>query len=278
MSNFCAAGVAVVLLAGACAPSMAAEAQQAAPSASASAKPGPGPSPARLPDGKPNWTGFWVPPGGLLEVYRGPSGLEGAPAGTNAVFGRDPSMPAMKSPYKEKYEATLEALKQGPLPDKVVLCYPVGMPGMMSMIYGMEILQTPNEIAITSEWMAETRRIWMDLKEHPPFEELDPTYDGHSIGHWEGDVLVVDTVGLRPDVPFRHQIPYPHGERTQVVERFHQTRPDTLVDEMSIIDPDVFEAPWKKTYTYHYQPTLRIREYVCLDNNRNIDDEGRQKF
>lgn len=287
MKHVYLASLATVLLMGhgitavaADAPKAGAKATTEAPKAATSAptKSGPGPTPARLPDGKPNWTGFWVPLNGLLDVYRGPSGLDGAARGVNAGPTHDPTMPPMKSPYKEQYDAAFEAAKKGPLPNKVALCYPVGMPGMMGMIYGMEILQTPNIYAITSEWQAESRRVWMDLKEHPPLEELDATYDGHSIGHWEGDVLVIDTVGLRPDVPFRAQLPYQHSEKTRIIERFSQPSPDILVNEMTIIDPDVFEKPWPRKFTYRYRPDWRLREYVCLENNRNVDEEGRQKF
>jgi hypothetical protein len=268
------ASAALIILAGLWAPAL------SEPAAGAAAAVTPkSPSPARLPDGKPNWTGFWVPPGGLMDVYRGPSGLDGAPIGANSGLVKDPTLPAMKSPYKEQYEESLKELAKGrPVPDKVALCYPPGMPGMMGMIYGMEILQTPNIIAITSEWQAASRRIWMDLKKHPPAEELDDTYTGHSIGHWEGDVLVVDTVGLRADVPFQHQVPYLHSNKTRIAERFHQIAPDTLVDEVTVTDPEVFVKPWVKTFTYKYKPNLRLEEYVCLDNNRNVDAEGRQKF
>ena len=101
----------------------------------------------------------------------------------------------MKSPYKERYEALLKQAAAGTLPDPGALCLPQGMPGMMGAIYGMEILQTPKIIAISSEFKSGTRRIWMDEKTHPPADELDETFVGHSIGRWEGDVLVVDTVG-----------------------------------------------------------------------------------
>ena len=238
-----------------------------------------GPSPARLPDGKPNWTGFWVPPGGLMENYRGPGGIAGAPAdSTGNTTAADPTFPQLKSPYKEQYGRILEQAKKGPLPDKVALCYPPGMPGMMTMIYGMEVLQTPKIIAVTSEWQAASRRIWMDRKAHPPADELDASYAGDSIGHWEGDTLVVDTVGLRSDVPFEHRIPLKHSENTRIVERIHQTAQDILVDDVTVIDPEVFVKPWVKRYTYHYRPDLRIEEYVCLDNNRNVSEDGRQHF
>jgi len=76
-----------------------------------------------------------------------------------------------------------------------------GMPRMMGMIYGMELLQTPGQITMTSEWQDASRRVWLNRSQHPPADELDPTYAGDSIGHWQGDTLVVDTVGVREDVP-----------------------------------------------------------------------------
>ena len=81
----------------------------------------------------------------------------------------------------------------------------------------------------------------MDLKTHPPAEELDDTYAGHSIGHWEGDTLVVDTVGIREDVPLdRSRIP--HSPKVSLVERFSQFSPGVLVNEITIEDPEVFES------------------------------------
>ncbi|MGC1459180.1 MAG: hypothetical protein WA825_12945 [Steroidobacteraceae bacterium] len=239
-----------------------------------------GPKPARLSSGRPNWTGFWVPVGGLLEGYHGPSGVEGRPGGVASNTAQlDPTMPEMKSPYKEQFEGLLARARNGEeLPDKPAACFPPGMPKMMVMIYGMEVLQTPKIIALTSEYQAATRRIWMDLKNHPAADELEDTYTGHSIGHWEGDTLVVDTVGIRPDVSYLRHMEMPHSRKTRIVERFHQTAPDTLVDDMTLMDPDVFEKSWIKSYTYHYRPDLRIEEYVCLDNNRNVDAQGRGKF
>jgi hypothetical protein len=227
--------------------------------------------PARLPDGHPNWTGFWVPPGGMLEVYRGPSGVSGVGQAPNLNTNQTRNDgPVLKSPYKEQYAETQKKNAQGLLPDMLALCYPPGMPRMMGMIYGMEILQTPNIISITSEWQAETRRIWMDLKAHPPLEELDLTYAGHSIGHWEGDTLVVDTVGIREDIPVDRALS-PHSVNMRLIERFTQSRPGILTDEITIIDPEVTDSPRKQSHTYRYRPELRLQEYNCLENNRNVD-------
>ncbi len=234
-------------------------------------------SPERLPDGRPNLTGFWVPPGGLLEVYRGPSGVTGLPAGPNNVPRVRRDIPEMKSPYKERYEQVVARAAAAELGSSTALCLPQGMPAMMGAIYGLEILQTPKIIAITSEWQAFTRRVWMDLKEHPPADELDATYAGHSIGHWEGDTLVVDTVGIREDVPL-DSTRIPHSPNAHLIERFTQFSPGVLVNDITIEDPEVFVTPWKYRYLYVYKPDLRLREYVCLENNRNVGPDGSAVF
>jgi hypothetical protein len=234
-------------------------------------------TPARLPDGRPNWTGFWVTPNGLLEVYRGPSGITGAPPGTNSRNSRRQDLPRLKPSYDKQYEDALRKSAAGEIADPVALCFPPGMPRMMGMVYGMEILQTPKVISITSEWQAATRRIWMDLDKHPSPDEIDPTYAGHSIGHWDGDVLVVETVGVREDVPLDFGY-LPHSPKLKIIERFSQISPGVLVDDIRIEDPDLFEDAWTYRLAYLYKPDFRLREYVCLENNRNINEQGQAVF
>ena len=231
-------------------------------------------TPARLPDGRPNWTGFWIRPNGLLENYRGPSGVTGQPATANTPTVRR-DIPVLKSPYKERYEEGVKKAAANELGSSTAACLPQGMPRMMGAIYGLEILQTPKIIAMTSEWQFESRRIWMDVKEHPPEDELDPTFEGHSIGRWEGDVLVVETVGIRVPID-QNQVP--RSEKVKVIERFREVSPGVLVDDITVIDPDVMETPWNYQLTYVHKPDFRIKEYVCLENNRHVDAEGRTEF
>jgi hypothetical protein len=244
------------------------------------------PQPARLPDGKPNWTGFWDLPNGFLEAYRGPAGISGPSRGggegrgaVNVPLAQRPTrVPEMKSPYKERYEALLKQAAAGTLPDPGALCLPQGMPGMMGAIYGMEILQTPKIIAISSEFKAGTRRIWMDEKTHPAADELEETFVGHSIGRWEGDVLVVDTVGIRADVGLGGRPPLPHSSKMRIIERFRQTAPGMLVDEITFDDSEAYVASWTETRSYRYRADLKLQEFVCLENNRNVDERGVATF
>jgi hypothetical protein len=249
----------------------------APPTAPLVIKPGIPPKPARLADGHPNWTGFWVSIGGLLESYRGPSfqiRIPGAGPPPGIIMRPSP----LKSPYKEKYEQDMKDMAAGKVNyDPAALCLPPGMPGMMNMIYGMELLQTPGQITMTSEWQSASRRVWLDRSTHPDPDELDPTYAGDSIGHWEGDTLVIDTVGLRTDMHL-DQIGLPISPKLRLTERIKQIQPGILEDEITIDDPDVFTTPWKSVKTYRHRPDLRLKEYVCEENNRNVGANGRAEF
>jgi hypothetical protein len=254
----------------------------AAGSAGAQSSPKPevqaAPMPARLADGKPNWTGFWTPIGGLLDRNFGPGFKPRAPGAPNPA--RAPSAPRelLKSPYKEKYEQIQKDTSEGKVAyDDAALCLPPGMPRMMGATYGLEILQTPGQITMTSEYQAESRRIWLDGRKHPNADEALPTYAGHSIGHWEGDVLVVDTVQTRDDIVI-DQTRLPQSLSMHMTERFREPQPGILEDEITVDDPKVYEKPWSMTKRYRYRPELNLEEYVCEDNNRNVSATGAPSF
>jgi hypothetical protein len=238
------------------------------------------PTPTRMADGKPNWTGFWATPGGMLEVYRGPNfgAGRGGPA-INVPGGRQrrEGLPEMKSPYKEQYDAYLKETPGPATRDAGALCSPVGMPAMMGMIYGMEILQTPKIVAITSEFGPRTRRIWMNEK-LPALDDLDPTYSGYSVGRWEGNALVVETIAIRVEQLLGGNVP--HSPNLKITERIFEKEPGLLVDEMTIDDPDAFVASWKETTrTYAYRGDFKLQEFWCSENNRGVDGStGLPKF
>jgi len=239
------------------------------------------PSPKRLADGRPNWTGFWVPSGGLLEIDIGLGGMP--PKSERNVESVQQQKPpfsgysAIKSPYKEQLAKFMADAAAGKVADPVALCFPPGMPRMMVMVYGMELLQTPGQVTITSEWQASSRRIWLNQKSHPKPDELDPTYTGHSIGRWEGDTLIVDTVGVREDVPVNYG-GLPHSKNMHITEKFYSPSPGILKDEITIDDPEAFAAPWVEVETYRYRPDLHLEEYECLENNRNVGPQGEALF
>lgn len=242
---------------------------------------GPAPKPAFLSDGKPNWTGFWVPAMFYIGDKHDEVPVVAPKADAPPRSGPQVPIPAhapLKSPFKEKYEHDLAIQMSGVVVhDSTALCVPPGMPSMMGAIYGLEVLQTPGQITLTAEWPGESRRIWTDGRQHPKADDLLDTYAGHSVGRWEGNVLVVDTVGLRSDTRI-DQSGLPHDENMHLTERFSSTTPGILVDEITIDDPTVYEGPWKVTHQYRYRPDLNLEEYVCEENNRNVGENGEPEF
>lgn len=185
---------------------------------------------AKLPD----WSGAWVP-----DVQDQNAQVHGNPA---------PWTPAAA-----KQIAFLEAEEQAGRPRGLFTnCLPEGMPSWMLITHNpFEVLFTPGRVTILGESDSDRlRRIYTDGRGHPA--DPDPTFHGHSIGHWEGATLVVDTVGILPEVLIAvgEAVGIPNNGDVHVVERIHLTKPDVLADDLTITAPHVFTAPWKTTRLY----------------------------
>ena len=208
----------------------------------------------------PNWDGIWERVGSITWEPNGRPGV--------------PETPPFTPEYAEKYRRTTEAARQGhPVADPTSTCLPPGMPRIMTMSYPMEILMTPGQVTIIAEWSSQVRRVFTDGRGHPGADDLDPTYNGHSIGHWEGKgkdaVLVIDTVGIRGDTGFDSS-GIEHSDQIHVTERMRQSAPDMLEDEITVIDPKAFAHPWVVTKKYKRGGAdAKIMEYVCEENNRD---------
>jgi len=183
--------------------------------------------------------------------------------------------PKLKQPYAAQYkklnQRKAEASKQGkPLADPSTQCLPEGMPTIMGAIYPIEIVQMPRQIVVLAEFLTQTRRIYLNEK-MPALEDISPGYNGYSVGHWEGETLVVQTIGVREDVKF---LEIPHSAHMKVTERLRLTGPDLLENQVTIDDPKFLAKPYTFTFGYRRNPDYRIMEYIC-DNNRNrFDAEG----
>jgi hypothetical protein len=112
------------------------------------------------------------------------------------------------------------------------------------------------------------RQIFMDGRKHPTPDDLFPTYFGHSIGHWEGDTLVVDTVGLNDKWWMDHR-GTPHTEQMHLIERWTRTNYTTLRRVITIDDPGTFTKPFEYTATARLTASdSEILEYFCQENNQ----------
>jgi hypothetical protein len=108
------------------------------------------------------------------------------------------------------------------------------------------------------------RIIYMDGRQHP--KDLEPSYYGHSVGHWEGDTLVVDAVGFNEKF-WLSRDGLPHTDKLHLIERFTRTDANTLKYEVTIDDPGAYTAKWSSGFNVRWNAGLDLFEYVCQDNN-----------
>ena len=190
--------------------------------------------------------------------------------------------PKLKGQFLAEYEAYRQSVidNDGVVPRSGTNCSPPGMPTIMQMFqYPYEFLFTPGRVTVNQEAYMQTRTIWTDGREHPPMEELDPTYMGHSIGHWEGDVLVVDTVAIEEHLDLQRGMG--RSPELRVVERIYldPEDPDVLVNDMTLYDPIALEEPFNVTARYGRDRNGALIEFQCSENDRNpVDEEGYTLF
>jgi hypothetical protein len=140
---------------------------------------------------------------------------------------------------------------------------PPGVPRTMLWPLPWEIVQTRDRVIIIYEYQSLVRHIYTDGRKHPKNPDL--TYMGHSIGRYEGDTLVVDTVGFSDkgwlDL-FGH---LPHTDALHILERIHRIDHDTLVDEFTVDDTKAYTKPWTAQKSFKFKPDWEIQEYVCME-------------
>jgi len=195
----------------------------------------------RMADGKPDFSGVYnnTAPGSALP--------------------RD--APAALKPGAEKFKVVRPADDSGLYAD----CMPTGVPQAFAVPYQIQFVQSANSLAILHEYPGIFRTIPLDGAPHNP--DLDPTWMGDSIGHWEGDTLVIDTIGFND----KTELPggFRHSEDLHVVERIRRPQFDVIEYEATIEDKNVFSASWKVTRRFGLRTDLKkVDEFVC-ENNRD---------
>ena len=201
---------------------------------------------AKLPD----WSGVWVP-----DV-----------ADQNAQVASNPTPWTPEA--KRKIDRMNADEAAGDPKGLFVDCLPEAMPSWMLINHNaLEILFTPGRVTMLGESDGNRmRRIYTDGRGHPA--DPDPSFHGHSIGRWDGDALVVDTVGVLPEalIAVSEAAGVPNNGDLHVIERIHLAGPDTLHDDLQIIAPHVLSRPWTTTRIYYRRRGAQndILEGVCL--------------
>ena len=228
-----------------------------------------GPTP-RLADGRPdlgNAKGAWFPR--IADDISGNGGGEkDARTRENQKKMVDqrvdvPFLPWAQAVYKAR-EATLSK------EDPESYCLPPGIPRMMNTPFPMQIYQLPDRILQVYEGGAHMWRvIYMDGRPHPQKDELNLTYLGHSVGHWEGDTLVVDAVGFN-ERTWLDAAGHPHTDQLHVIERYTRVNENTMHYQATIEDPGAYTKPWTAGWNVAWQKDLEPLEYVCQELNKDV--------
>jgi len=205
---------------------------------------------------------------------RGPNGrvILGPPPGQAGLWIggitnlTNPDNTPVKVPYQPWAQAVAQDRRQNQF-EPHTRCKPSGGPRQFLTPYGVEFveLQELQRIFILDVGGPHSYRIiYMDGREHP--KNLTPSYYGHNVGHWEGDTLVVDSVGYNERFWFDRGA-HPHTEQLHLVERFTRVDFDNIKYEVTIDDPGAYTAPWSGQFNLRLDPGDELFEYVCQDNN-----------
>jgi hypothetical protein len=183
----------------------------------------------------------------------------------NSAFGPEP--PAMTPWAQERYDKAKPTFGPKGVPvadtnDPVYQCFPPGTPRIYFHPFPMEIIETPGRVLMVFEYDHLIRQIWTDGRGHR--DDLAPSWMGDSIGHWEGDTLVVETTNFN-DKTWIDREGTPHSEELRVLERIHRTDKDHLQIDITMEDPVAFPAPWTG-HRYYARSEWNIEEFMCIDN------------
>jgi hypothetical protein len=205
-----------------------------------------GPAP-KLADGKPDFSGVWSPDRTFIYDI-------------NEALKKGDTLPIQ--PW------ALDLTKKRPsVDDPEANCLPTGVPRMAP--YPWSIVQGPKHLYFMFEGNIHSyRQIFMDGRKHP--DDPDPTWYGHSIGHWEGETLVIDTVGFNDKFWFDN-LGHPHTEKLHTIERYTRTDLGNMRIEVTIDDPGAYTKPFTTLGRARLMPGDELMEYIC---NENDPDQG----
>ncbi len=206
---------------------------------------------ARVPDSVPNISGVWQTRGYERKI--------------KPIDAADPPWQPWN---KEQFAKRVAAEEAGrPMYDPTAACRPSGTPRIIAAPYPVEIVQMPDKTVFLYEAQHLFRVVHMNAR-HPG--KVEPSFLGHAVGQWEGDTLVIDTVGLVKETQI-DEAGTLHSEALHVVERIRKVN-DTLEVLFTIEDPKAFTKPWTARRVWHWRPDIRLLEYICEENNRNAPD------
>jgi hypothetical protein len=224
----------------------------------------------RMPDGHPSFMGVWQPgsttPGTWEEANRG-AGLGGTGTDANAPVAQSSSARQTRegAPYQDwAARKVLESYNKRAIDDPTALCLPPGVPRLYGVgLFPIQIIQSADHVVLLYEYMNVFRVIPLNVP-HP--DDLEPSYLGDSVGHWDRDTLVVDVTSFN-DKTWLIGAGTFHSEKLHITERYQRVSKDRIDYEATMVDPDVLTKPWVYKTTMMLRNGARVREYTCVENN-----------
>ena len=225
----------------------------------------------------PDWKGVWQMQGGTVfdrASAEPPQGGAGQP-GTR-------ERPPYNAEWEAKYLKNIKGVADGTWPDPISFCgIPAGMPRVLNLPDTFEFVVTPEQTWILSENGPNAVRVYTDGRGHMAPADIWPTYGGDSVGHWETDTLVFDTIGLRgtPDTII-DRTGLVGSDAMTVAVRMRRIDNDTMEAKITLSDAKAFTRPWEVTKRYKRLPKFsRVFDYACNENNRNpVDAKGQTRM
>ena len=213
------------------------------------------------PDRTPDISGVWA------RNLGGGAEIPGRPPGPDFLSNSRKPEPAMTPSALKQYEANKAA---SGYQDPVFNCFPPGVPRIYAVDFNgvMELVQIPGRVLQVFEFDHHIRQIYTDGRKHDDAQAA--TWMGDSIGRWEGDTLVVETVNFN-DQTRLDRLGHPHSDALHLVERFRRVNKDLLTIDITITDPKAYLKPWGGQLYYAFRPDWKVTEFMCKDN-QTFDD------
>ena len=228
----------------------------------------PRPAP-RLPSGKPDLSGVWTQargsPGRHFSAVGGGQRQGRVEAGETTA--EELMRPEARQKYKEQLAAgKVRTIRRDLYDPTIKACAPLGFLRLIQQGRPVEIINLPNRLFFRYEVDHFPRDIWMDGRSHPDPSIALPTWMGHSLGRWDGDTLVIDTVGFN-DMTYLDSPGHPHSESLHTMERYTRVSYDRLEIQVTFDDPEIYTQPVVgNTLIYSLIPDGELIEWVSCDD------------
>ena len=223
----------------------------------------------RTADGKPDLNGVWQGGNGRRGTWEeANSGLGVGGTGTDAAAPANPASQQVitdPAPYKPEAAArVLESFNKRGIDDPAGLCLPLGVPRLALVgLFPIQIVQTPTQVVILHEYMSVFRVIPLNAEHRT---DVGPAYMGDSVGHWEGDTLVVEVTNFNGKNWFDRAGNF-HSDALKVTERYSPISPDAIRYEAAIEDPKTFTRSWSIAMPLYrrLEENATVLDYPCIE-------------